>query len=71
MRPKARILRIMVKLYEIWRANPDLRFTQLVYNIISMKKHLPPSPQLFYIEDNEVEEAIDSFKEWEKANNAG
>lgn len=50
MRDINRIQTTIEKLEKLWLANPDLRFGQLIMNIISPED---PNPKLFYIEDDE------------------
>ena len=52
MRDPNRIDSFLEKLKEIWKANPDLRFTQLILNVFD-------SPASYYIED---EYAIEILK---------
>jgi uncharacterized protein YihD (DUF1040 family) len=50
MRDPKRIDEILNELREVWMANPDLRFGQLVVNVVKPKE---PTPEVFYIEDDE------------------
>ena len=55
-RDPERINKILKKIEEIWKANPDLRFGQLFYIITC-------DVDIFNIEDDELEKLIDKFKE--------
>lgn len=50
MRDPKRIDEILNELREVWMANPDLRLGQLVVNVVKPKE---PTPEVFYIEDDE------------------
>lgn len=54
MRDPKRIDRIVDKLTTLWHANPDLRFGQLVANVL----HYSDDSQ-FYLEDDKFETAVD------------
>jgi hypothetical protein len=56
-RDPKRIDEILNRLKRLWLCYPDLRFGQLVSNIISGK----PQPQ-FYIEDDEFVTAIEDYQ---------
>lgn len=56
MRDPARIKRILDKLEKTWTAAPDLRLCQLLSNTIIG----PETRDIFYIEDDKVEAAIDA-----------
>lgn len=61
MRDPARIQPMLDALGELWRQHPDLRLTQLLTAVTHGKHRLGHNP-LFYIEDDELLEAI---KAWE------
>lgn len=59
MRDPKRIDRIINKLRAYWQSQPDLRLGQIVHN-------LTPDPdgfsdEIFYIEDDRIEEALDTY----------
>ena len=54
MRDPERIDRILAKISDLWHANPDMRFGQLMSNFGWIK-----SPQIFTCEDDVMEAAID------------
>lgn len=56
MRDPARIDPMLAKLGAIWRANPDLRLTQL---LVALARTGETMPGFFYTEDNRLEAAID------------
>ena len=58
MRDPARIDRILDKLKIYWHKNPDLRLGQLVYNLSPVDPVILRS-DVFYLEDNKLEEALD------------
>lgn len=51
MRDPARIDDLIEKLWDAWRANPDLRLGQLLVNLIRPGE---PCPAVFYFEDAEL-----------------
>lgn len=55
MRDPKRIYPLCMKLAEYWSKVPDWRLTQLISNVIG------DSPFNFYLEDDEVERAFDSY----------
>lgn len=55
MRDPARIDRILELVEKIWRNSPDFRLTQLIMNALNI------TYDPYYIEDNELEEALKSF----------
>lgn len=61
MRDPERIERILERLGDLWKENPDLRLTQLVYFIAGSSRHLPPLPELFYLEDDLFEQALEQL----------
>lgn len=56
MRDPSRIDRILEKLGSVWKANPDLRLCQLVRN-------LSGKTDSFFVEDPEIEAALDLYDE--------
>lgn len=56
MRDPKRIDKILKKLGDIWRTNPDMRFNQMMFCILYEDK-----TDHFYLEDNEFEKMIDTF----------
>lgn len=67
MRNPERIDNILVLLRVIWAENPDQRFLQLITNIlqdngtIKTKAFGRVSPDMFFIEDDEVLEALQVY----------
>lgn len=64
MREQERIKRIIEKLEKLWTLAPDLRLTQLVYNLSAghsrkEKSEIKPNPEFFFFEDEKIEEEID------------
>jgi len=56
MRDQNRIVRILSKLENVWKYNPDWRLCQLVSNLFGT------GPQdVFYKEDDDLEERLDIF----------
>ena len=51
MRDKKRIKRIIKLLHKLWKANPDMRLTQLIGNCFEPM-------DLYYVEDENLEEAL-------------
>lgn len=62
MKDPQRIPIILSKLEELWTASPDLRFTQLIDNIL-----YGDGATSFYVEDEEFEEALRDYKEFKSA----
>jgi len=58
MRNPLRIKRILNKIETAWAAAPDLRFNQLILNIIPSD-----SPPVFYLEDKDFEFWLDRWLE--------
>ncbi|NMM84571.1 hypothetical protein B2J88_09375 [Rhodococcus sp. SRB_17] len=56
MRSPDRIDPILTKLGALWRANPDLRLTQLVVALADTGETMPG---FFYTEDSAIDEALD------------
>jgi uncharacterized protein YihD (DUF1040 family) len=54
MRPANRIERILDKLKEVWKSEPDTRLGQLLINLIGYEKG-----DVYYFEDKELEKLID------------
>jgi hypothetical protein len=52
MRDPARIDRMIEMLWELWKAQPDLRLGQLLVNVIRPGE---PCPRVFYAEDTDTE----------------
>lgn len=55
MRDAARIDRILAKVGDIWREQPDLRLCQLIGNA------LREDGDAYFIEDDRLEEALDAY----------
>lgn len=55
MRDPARIERILELVEKIWRHSPDFRLTQLIMNVLNMNS------DPYYVEDDELENALKSF----------
>jgi hypothetical protein len=55
MRDPARIDRLLAKLGEIWREQPDLRLCQLIGNA------LRSNTDNYYVEDDQLEIALDEY----------
>lgn len=58
MRDAARIERILNKIKKVWNKYPDLRLGQLLINVDT---HF--GQNIFYYEDDELEDALDTFEE--------
>ena len=56
MRDPKRISKFMTTVKDLWRLNPDLRFGQLILNVIQTDKE-----DLFYIEDDVLLERLIKF----------
>jgi uncharacterized protein YihD (DUF1040 family) len=54
MRDINRIDKILDRLGSIWKANPDLRLTQLILN-------LPIEASLYYVEDEELIKILEDY----------
>lgn len=66
MRDLERIERIILKINNIWLANPDWRLGQLIVNIMSKQSESgllmrPTESEIFNIEDDKFEKRIDKF----------
>lgn len=62
MRDPKRIPVILAKLEELWKKYPDLRFGQLVGNILRESEDYSNFfSYLFYIEDSDFEKRIDEI----------
>lgn len=57
MRDPARIGRVLEKLRALWLSKPDLRFGQLVKNLVGYDEN-GENAEIFYLEDDLVEERI-------------
>ena len=53
-RELSRIKRILNLIEKIWKKNPDLRLYQLLRNCFD----IPPDVDLYYVEDDELEERL-------------
>jgi hypothetical protein len=58
MRDPARIDRMIVMLWELWKAQPDLRLGQLLVNVIRPGE---PCPRVFYAEDTDTEAKLAEY----------
>ena len=58
MRDPARIDVILEQLREVWVKVPDWRLGQLIVNAV---KSTEPCPQVFYLEDEELERRLSSL----------
>ena len=62
-RPIDRIPRILEKLSRFWHQHADWRLGQLIENVLEVDKpgpgHALPEPDLFYVEDEELERRLD------------
>ncbi|MBP7632943.1 hypothetical protein KBA41_02145 [Candidatus Ozemobacteraceae bacterium] len=59
MREIARIDRVLAAIREKWLLNPDLRLGQMIINAVRPEQ---PCPEVFYIEDAELEKSISTMK---------
>ena len=59
MRDPARIDRILIKWERIWKQYPDLRFCQLLENMLGCHR----DGCFYYVEDDQVEECLDDILE--------
>lgn len=63
MRDPKRIDDILSLIGEIWRDSPDLRLGQLILNVLgSPKGERPDADQLFFIEDDIVEQSLRAWR---------
>lgn len=61
-RDLSRIPRMIRALERLWLSHPDLRLGQLVLKVVNPSE---PAAQVFYLEDDAMEEAIrDALNEW-------
>lgn len=60
MRDKNRIKPILEKIEKLWILDPDLRFGQLVMNIIKPEQS---NVEVYYMEDDNLFDKIEKFKE--------
>lgn len=61
MRNPERIDRIIAKLGVIWKKNPDLRFNQLILNLIKEYNKDYLGDDCFYMEDDKFEKILEDF----------
>ncbi|HOT30423.1 MAG TPA: hypothetical protein PLU72_19775 [Candidatus Ozemobacteraceae bacterium] len=59
MRDIKRIERMLATIKEKWLLNPDLRLGQIIINAVRPEH---PCPEVFYIEDTELEKSISTMK---------
>ena len=59
VRPADRIGRILSKIEAYWRKNPDVRLGQLIVNLTSLKHRSLTVPEIFYLEDEDLEELLE------------
>ena len=64
MRDINRIDAFCDRLKEVWKANPDLRFFQLINNIMSYYDDL----DMYYVEDDKVIDIIEKKNDGESQN---
>lgn len=64
MRDPARIDRILAKLADYWKRHPDLRLCQLVHNLGDWSRRPNRGPDVFYVEDEALEKALEEFERW-------
>jgi len=60
MRDKDRIDRIVDKLKKVWKANPDWRLCQLIFNI-AVNTETMKGRDVFYVEDGVFEITLNRF----------
>ena len=60
MRDINRIKPILEKIEKLWISDPDLRFGQLVMNIINPEKS---NIEVYYIEDENLIDKLEKYKE--------
>lgn len=58
MRDPSRIPVVIEALWRAWEANPDWRLGQLIFNAA---RPTPPSPTLFYMEDDVLMRRLQDF----------
>lgn len=58
MRDPARIDRVIEKLRDLWKLQPDMRLGQLLVNVIRPSQ---PCPQIFYAEDTDTEQKLTQY----------
>lgn len=71
MRDSKRIYEIMNELTEIWQQNPDLRFGQLISNVIGEIMHNEHISDMFFPEDNIWLKGLKAYKESHSIYNYG
>lgn len=59
MRDINRIKTTLERIEKLWLSNPDLRFGQLVVNIIRPEE---PNQKIYYLEDDEFLEKLNEFE---------
>lgn len=57
IRNKSRIYPLLNKIGDYWYNHPDLRFGQIIYNVLNHDD----KKDLFYIEDDEFEKLLTKF----------
>lgn len=60
-RDPKRIDRIIDKIREFWKKNPDLRLGQIVSNSAFLMGRVEDANTIFYIEDNELEAGLNKL----------
>ena len=60
MRDEKRIERMIEKLHKVWKANPDWRLCQLVFNI-AVNTQTMKGRDVFYVEDNIFEITLNRY----------
>jgi hypothetical protein len=63
MRNPLRIARITKKLLKAWVVMPDMRFGQLIFNIMRITQPFDSVHALWNVEDDEFEQHLDKFFE--------
>ena len=61
MRDINRIDNILEEIKKVWKKNPDLRFTQLIVNVMSAR-----GSDLYYTEDEKFIQMLKSFYDGDK-----
>ena len=56
MRDFKRIHRILLRVREVWQAQPDLRLTQLIMNALELNE------DPYYVEDDKLEKALIEYQ---------
>ena len=60
MRDEERINRIVEKLKKVWKANPDWRLCQLVFNV-ALNTETMKGRDVFYVEDGILEITLNNY----------